>query len=234
MRCREGPRGALFCSWVCLDGLSNRRIVVCFLSGSEPPLGGSVSSRHAAPGYDASSRVAPQQAAEKGRVCPAANASGLVHASRSGVATIRGFLGGARRGDRQPAVAGSRPGIEQVGRGSGAAQRPACGMAARTGPLFAATTRRYSAASSSRGRPPMLPSGAACPPDMVEVEGDYRPIGARCLRWLDPATKLQCAEFERSADPGRCPMKMEHQRFCVDGTSGRTRPALADPTWRAG
>ena len=68
------------------------------------------------------------------------------------------------------------------------------------------------------GSPDVLPSDAACPPDMVEVEGDYCPyLEEKCLRWLDPATKLQCAEFERpaSGEP-HCYMKTQHQRFCMD------------------
>ena len=52
---------------------------------------------------------------------------------------------------------------------------------------------------------------------MVEVEGDYCPyVEQKCLRWLDPATKLQCAEFEKTAVAGRCLMKTEHKRFCID------------------
>jgi hypothetical protein len=65
--------------------------------------------------------------------------------------------------------------------------------------------------------PQALPSDAACPPDMVEVEGDYCPyVEQKCLHWLDPATKLQCAEFEKTPSPDRCSMKTEHKRFCID------------------
>jgi len=63
----------------------------------------------------------------------------------------------------------------------------------------------------------VLPSDAACPPDMVEVEGDYCPyVEQTCRRWLDPATKLQCAEFDKTASAGRCFMKTQHKHFCVD------------------
>ena len=63
----------------------------------------------------------------------------------------------------------------------------------------------------------VMPSDAACPPDMVEVEGDYCPyVEQRCLRWLDPTTKLQCAEFDHTASSGQCFMKTEHQKFCID------------------
>jgi hypothetical protein len=67
------------------------------------------------------------------------------------------------------------------------------------------------------GSPDVLPSEAACAPDQVDVEGDYCPyVEQRCLRWLDPATKLQCAEFERLPSAGRCFMKTEHKHFCID------------------
>jgi hypothetical protein len=65
--------------------------------------------------------------------------------------------------------------------------------------------------------PGVLPSGAACPPDMVEVEGEYCPfVEQRCLRWLDPVTKLQCAEFDRFEGAGTCHMKTEQKKFCID------------------
>ncbi len=65
--------------------------------------------------------------------------------------------------------------------------------------------------------PEALPSDAACPPDMVEVEGDYCPyVEQKCRKWLDPETKLQCAEFERPARAGACFMKTEHKKYCVD------------------
>jgi formylglycine-generating enzyme len=61
-----------------------------------------------------------------------------------------------------------------------------------------------------------LPSEAACPPDMVEVEGEYCPlVEQKCLRWEDPYTKLQCAEFERSANTA-CALKTHHEHFCID------------------
>jgi hypothetical protein len=63
----------------------------------------------------------------------------------------------------------------------------------------------------------VLPSGAGCAPDMVEVEGDYCPfVEEKCARWLDPATKLQCAEFEPSPMGAKCLMKTQHQKFCID------------------
>ncbi len=46
-----------------------------------------------------------------------------------------------------------------------------------------------------------LPAQDACASDMVEVEGDYCPsVTETCLRWLDPETKLRCAQFARSPE----------------------------------
>jgi formylglycine-generating enzyme len=65
--------------------------------------------------------------------------------------------------------------------------------------------------------PRVLPAGESCPLDMAEVEGDYCPlVEQRCLRWLDAATKLQCAEFEKTAASPRCSMKTQQKKFCMD------------------
>jgi len=65
--------------------------------------------------------------------------------------------------------------------------------------------------------PQPLPAEDGCPPDMVEVEGDYCPlVEQKCVRWLDPETKLQCGEFEKKAASGACLLKTQHKRFCVD------------------
>ncbi len=72
----------------------------------------------------------------------------------------------------------------------------------------------------SPGRPDAAPPALtveACPADMVEVEGNYCPlVEQKCTRWLDPATKLQCAEFERVASPSHCSMRTERKHFCID------------------
>src|SRR6201999_2749942 len=65
--------------------------------------------------------------------------------------------------------------------------------------------------------PDVLPSEASCPPEMVEVEGEYCPyVEQKCLRWLDPDTKLQCAEFDKATASARCSMQTQHKRFCID------------------
>jgi sulfatase modifying factor 1 len=61
------------------------------------------------------------------------------------------------------------------------------------------------------------PGDAGCSSEMVEVEGDYCPlVEQKCLRWLDPATHLQCAEFDKNVTSAHCPMKTQHKRFCID------------------
>lgn len=63
----------------------------------------------------------------------------------------------------------------------------------------------------------VLPTGTACPGDMIDVEGDYCPYQEqRCLRWLDLETKLQCAEFEKAPSAGQCGTPSEHKHFCID------------------
>jgi hypothetical protein len=65
--------------------------------------------------------------------------------------------------------------------------------------------------------PDGVPSDSACPLDQVEVEGEYCPLLQQtCLHWLDPTTKLQCAEFEHSEVAGRCLLTSQHKRFCID------------------
>jgi hypothetical protein len=65
--------------------------------------------------------------------------------------------------------------------------------------------------------PDVLPSDAACPPDQVEVEGEYCPtVSQKCLGWLDPETRLQCIEFDHSGDAATCATKTVHKRFCID------------------
>jgi hypothetical protein len=64
---------------------------------------------------------------------------------------------------------------------------------------------------------PTAPGDLACAPDMVEVEGDYCPaLAQRCLRWLDPETRLQCAVFDKPSSAGQCLTKPRHQHFCID------------------
>lgn len=58
-----------------------------------------------------------------------------------------------------------------------------------------------------------LMKGGGCPDDMVEVEGDYCPwVEQKCLRYLDPETKMRCAEFA----PTTCATKTMKKHFCID------------------
>ena len=55
---------------------------------------------------------------------------------------------------------------------------------------------------------------SACAAGMVEVQGDFCPyVEQKCLRWLDPDTKMRCAEF---APTGECPTRAVHKHFCID------------------
>ncbi len=52
-----------------------------------------------------------------------------------------------------------------------------------------------------------------CPADMVLVEGDMCiTVDQRCLRWVDPVTQMQCAEFE----PPKCSGRRRHVAVCID------------------
>jgi hypothetical protein len=62
--------------------------------------------------------------------------------------------------------------------------------------------------------PVALVAGASCPKGMVEVEGDYCPyVEQKCLRWMDPETKMRCAEF---APTSECHGKTAKKHFCID------------------
>ena len=66
---------------------------------------------------------------------------------------------------------------------------------------------------SGRGAQELAANGS-CPENMIEVDGDYCPtLEQKCLRWLDPETKMRCAEF---APTGECQGKTTHKRFCID------------------
>jgi sulfatase-modifying factor enzyme 1 len=84
------------------------------------------------------------------------------------------------------------------------------------------------------GAPPASrPAEGACAPDMVDVEGEYCPYAQqRCLRWLDPETRLQCAEFEKTAESSRCAMAGQQKHFCMDRYEWPNR-AGALPTYMA-
>jgi sulfatase modifying factor 1 len=62
--------------------------------------------------------------------------------------------------------------------------------------------------------PLALAEGATCGKGMVEVEGDYCPyLEQKCVRWLDPETKMRCAEF---APTSGCHGKTVKKHFCID------------------
>jgi hypothetical protein len=70
------------------------------------------------------------------------------------------------------------------------------------------------AKTSATPAPSPLETTGACPAGMLEVEGDYCPyIEQKCLRWLDPETKMRCAEF---APTSKCASNTSHKKFCID------------------
>ncbi|MEO8878294.1 MAG: SUMF1/EgtB/PvdO family nonheme iron enzyme, partial [Polyangiaceae bacterium] len=55
---------------------------------------------------------------------------------------------------------------------------------------------------------------SSCPAGMIDVEGDYCPwVEQKCLRWLDPETKMRCAEF---APTSECLTKTVKKHVCMD------------------
>lgn len=65
------------------------------------------------------------------------------------------------------------------------------------------------------GLGPSLVAASSCPEGMVEVEGDYCPyVEQKCVRWLDPETKMRCADFEPG--PSTCLGHATHKHFCID------------------
>jgi hypothetical protein len=59
-----------------------------------------------------------------------------------------------------------------------------------------------------------LAEGVTCGKGMVEVEGDYCPyLEQKCVRWLDPETKMRCADF---APTSGCHGRTVKKHFCID------------------
>ncbi len=84
-------------------------------------------------------------------------------------------------------------------------------------PLQAKHESLFGSFIKPEGAPETLPADEACSPDMIEVDGDYCPlVEQKCLRWLDPDSKLRCAEFEKRSGSEGCALKTQHKRFCID------------------
>ena len=74
--------------------------------------------------------------------------------------------------------------------------------------------------------PPPPEEHAACPKEMVEIDGEYSPCVAQlCLRWLDPLAHppLQCAEFAPTRPCGEAAQK---KHFCIDRYEWPNRPGV--------
>ncbi len=101
-----------------------------------------------------------------------------------------------------------------AGAGSRAAADPVVGGNLATevdAPLvtLAAVASGGAAASSAQAG-----KQGTCGEGMIEVDGDYcSMVEQTCLRWVDPETKMRCAEF---AEDVRCVGSRTHKRFCMD------------------
>lgn len=123
-------------------------------------------------------------------------------------------------------------GTERRGRASGPADQPSEGLVAQASMLASVGGADEAAVdqdpqqqlsvsrlvTTSLGlKSPATPgerSSSSCPNGMIEVEGDYCPnIEQKCLRWLDPDTRMRCGEF---APTTTCQGKTMHKRFCID------------------
>ncbi len=75
-------------------------------------------------------------------------------------------------------------------------------------------------------------SAVSCPVGMAEVEGEYCPfVEQKCLRWLDPESKMRCAEF---APTSECTTHTQHKRFCIDAYEYPNQPGqkpMVMQTW---
>jgi hypothetical protein len=82
---------------------------------------------------------------------------------------------------------------------------PVAEASAETVSLAAVVPASQGSGSGKRG---------ACAEGMVEVEGEYcSMVEQTCLRWMDPETKMRCAEF---SDDVRCVGSTTKKRFCMD------------------
>jgi hypothetical protein len=114
-------------------------------------------------------------------------------------------------------------GSERRGRARGPADEPEATPAALASfapPVMSAEPSPDSVPQIAAGLALKAPTAADehassfCPNGMVEVEGDYcSTLEQKCLRWLDPDTRMRCAEF---APTGECQGRTTHKRFCID------------------
>lgn len=110
------------------------------------------------------------------------------------------------------------PAIEGVAHADAriAADAPSCTLDgnAELASKAASATTTFASAGLKATATPDVSSAGQCPQGMVDVEGDYCPwVEQKCLRYLDPDTKMRCAEF---APTGKCGGKTIHKHFCMD------------------
>jgi hypothetical protein len=116
----------------------------------------------------------------------------------------------ATASEREPAAAGNTNAAQGAVRG----EKPSrVATESRGAPRVEASTPTNLGPRGAQGAP-LAGDDGSCPAGMVMVEGDYCPwVEQKCLRWLDPETKMRCAEF--AATEG-CVGKTVHKRFCID------------------
>lgn len=106
-------------------------------------------------------------------------------------------------------VARAEPGAGEPGASDGPSRLAPLDGDAHGSPIIATNGLKLTTTPA-----PSDPGDTRCPEGMVEVDGEYCPaLEQRCLRWLDPETKLRCAEF---APTGPCQAKTVHKHFCMD------------------
>jgi hypothetical protein len=100
----------------------------------------------------------------------------------------------------------------------GSAEAASRGEEGPTGPPR--NDRLASIAPKTSVTTPIAATGG-CAENMTEIEGDYCPwVEQQCLRWLDPETKMRCAEFA----PTQCATRTVRKHFCIDRFEYPNRP----------
>ncbi|WP_394820491.1 formylglycine-generating enzyme family protein [Pendulispora albinea] len=123
-----------------------------------------------------------------------------------GASSPDGGVATAAPSDPSPSAAGNKLANSELQKRDGVTAAIAAPAAAAAAPAIPAV--------STGAEPAALGASGACPADMVQVEGDYCPwLEQKCLRWVDPETKMRCAEF---APTGPCQSATSHKKFCID------------------
>jgi len=89
-------------------------------------------------------------------------------------------------------------------------------------PAWGPTAASIAPASPAARGPVEALADGTCPSGMIEVKGDYCPwLEQKCVRWLDPETKMRCAEFAPTAG---CQARTIAKHFCIDAYEYPNQP----------